>query len=382
MTINKLFIVFTVIFLLGGFGCGKKTLLPQTELGTPEHHVSNGHKLLNSGLAEYALLEFEKARDLDPQYAPAYIGIGITLGMQGDYENGLSALQKGEELASGIDEETDVHVGFMRLYMLNREKTGENWIKSVSDRFRQAIKIIPDKPDAYYHMGMAYKLNKNFDLAKAQFSRVLEIHKGFVAEADREFEIIQRIERTTPGSKIAEIVLLDKISRANVAALFIEELKIDELLRNRTTKNKVRSINFKTGEFVPAIQVTDIEAHALKADIQAVMDAGVKGLEPYPDHTFQPEKMITRAEFAIMIADILEKISGGKGMATKNGGGNSPFPDLRSDQYFYNAILTCTTRGIMKAKDEEKKEFDPMGTVSGAEAMNSIQELKIQLEKF
>jgi TolA-binding protein len=387
MTRNKQISAFLVIVLFLVSGCGKKPAVPQAEMDTPSHHVSNGHKLLNMGQTDDALREFERARDLDPAFARAYIGMGIALGTKNDYEKGLEALEKGEGLAKEDGEKSEAHVGFMRLTLQNRDKAGDKWLKKLQDHFRQAVKISPDKPDAYYHMGVAYKLNKNFDLAKAQFGKVLEIHNGLVAEADQEFETIQKIERALPGAAIAQIALLDKITRADVAALFIEELKIDELFKNRAKKNfntsfKAPDADFKTGEFVPVPAATDIANHVLRADIQAVMDAGVKGLEPYPDHTFQPEKMITRAEFAIMIEDILAKMSADLTISTKNFGGDSPFPDVRSDHYFFNAILTCTTRGIMKAKDVATGEFDPMGTVSGAEAMNSLRELKIQLAKY
>ena len=381
-------IAFSMTFLLLVVGgCGKKPAKPQAEMDTPSHHVSNGHKLLHMGQTDEALREFERARDLDPKFARAYIGMGIALGMKNEYENGLAALEKGEELAKKTDEKTEAHVGFMRLIIQNQEKAGDKWVKKAQDHFRQALKLSPDKPDAYYYMGMAFKLNKNFELAKAQFAKVLEIHNGLVAEADQEFETIQKIERALPGASVAQIALLDQITRADVAALFIEELKVDELFKNRAKKNFDASFHapdadFKTGEFAPVPKATDIADHVLRADIQAVIDAGVKGLEPYPDHTFQPEKMITRAEFAIMIEDILAKMSADPTIGTKNIGGDSPFPDVRSDHYFFNAIMTCTTRGIMKAKDMATGEFDPMGVVSGAEAMNSLRELKIQLKKF
>ena len=129
-------------------------------------------------------------------------------------------------------------------------------------------------------------------------------------------------------------------------------------------------------------KASDIGDHVLKADIEGVMSVGIKGLQPYPDHTYQPNKFVTRAEFAIMIEDVLEKVTADKKISTRNFGGSSPFPDLRNDQYFFNAVMTCTTRGILKAKDVATGEFDPMGVVTGADALNSIRELKIQLEKY
>jgi len=68
-----------------------------------------------------------------------------------------------------------------------------------------------------------------------------------------------------------------------------------------------------------------------RGDIEAVVRLQIKGLQPGPDHTFEPNKAITRAEFAMMIEDILIKITGDNSLATKFIGTESPFPDLRSD---------------------------------------------------
>ena len=376
-----------IVCVLVMIGCGPKARKPQAELDTPEHHVSSGHKLLDAGHARDALKEFELAKSLDPDYSPAYAGIGLALGILGDFEKGRDAMKKANSLAKGDDQKFTVHLGFMRLYTICRDKVGDKWLKKVTDHFKDAVKIAPDNSAPHYYMGVAYKLNRDLDMAKAQLAKVLEIQDGFMAEADSEFQIIQRIERAIPGARVAEIALLEKISRADVAALFIEELEVDELFKRRTAKQfdtgyKAPSNDFKTGEWVTVPKATDIGTHVLKTDIEAVMGVGIKGLQPYPDHTFQPDKMITRAEFAIMIEDILSKMSAENSMATRNFGGSSPFPDVRSDQYFFNAIMTCTTRGIMKAKDIATGEFVPMDTVSGAEALNSVRELKIQLERY
>jgi hypothetical protein len=49
----------------------------------------------------------------------------------------------------------------------------------------------------------------------------------------------------------------------------------------------------------------DIAEQVLRTDIQSVMELGIKGLEPYPNHTFKPDEKIVRAEYAMMIEDIL-----------------------------------------------------------------------------
>jgi len=127
---------------------------------------------------------------------------------------------------------------------------------------------------------------------------------------------------------------------------------------------------------------TDIADHVLRHDINTVIRIGVRGLEPYPNHTFQPDKQITRGEYAMMIEDILVKATRDEGLDTRFFGSQSPFPDLRSDLPYFNAVMVCTSRNIMTVADKRTGEFQPMGTVSGADALLAIRELKEQLRVF
>ena len=384
---RKIFFLAAVVLLLFTFACGPKARKQEAVYDNPAHHVSNGNKMLKMGKIDDALKEFNLAKELDPKFAPAYVGIGIVYGLKNDFKNGLKTMDKAESYAENDDQEFAVNIGYMRLYTMGNEKVHKKWLKKVEGYHKKAVKIAPDLPDSYYYLGLGYKMSHRYNDAKQQYSKVLDIGKGFIEEANNEFAIIQQIERAMPGTKVEKIALLEKITRGDVCALFIEELKVDELFRNRTPKKFDTSYKdpekvFKTGEYVKVARANDIEDHVLKSDINTFIELGIKGLEPHADHTFQPYKYLTRAEFAMLIQDILIKITGDTKLAVKFFGHEPVFPDLRSDQYFYNAAMVCTSRGIMKAKDLGTGEFDPMGTISGAEALISIRELKIQLEKY
>ena len=369
------------------FACGPKIREQEAVLDTPEHHVSNGNKMIDRGKYDDALKEFEMAIELNPKFATAYVGIGVAQAYKEDFKSGMEALDKADGYAEGDKDELAVHIGYMRVYTLGGEKVHKKWLKKTEAHYEKAIDIAPDNAAPYFYMGLGYKMAYQYEGAKQAFSKVLTIGKDFVEQANREFEAVQKIERAMPGTTVEKIALLDKITRADVAALFIEELKVDELYRNRGAKKFDTAFKgpeekeFKTGEWVNIPDATDIENHVLKSDIVAFLELGIKGLEPMADHTFQPNKDITRAEFAMLIQDILITITGDNKLDTKFFGSEPLFPDLRSDQYFYNAVMVCASRGIMKAKDLRTGEFDPMGTVSGADALLSIRELKIQLGK-
>ena len=388
MVFRKIQFIGVIIGVLFLFSCGPKAVAPKAELDTPEHHVANGNKLLQSGKIDDAFNEFNRAKALDPMYSPAYLGLGLVMGVKGDFDSALKAMKAAKNYAQNTEEKAAVYVGYMRLFTRGNDKVDEDWLQEVQDWYKKAIKIAPDLPDPYYYMGIAYKQAYRFRASAGEFTRVLDLDKGYVAEADREYAVIQKIERAMPGTKVGKkIALLEQITRADVAALFIEELKIDELFSRRTHKTfdtsfKSPEKDFVSGEYKKIPPATDIEDHVLQADIEAVIAIGIKGLQPFPDHTYKPYQSITRAEFAMMVEDILAKITWNENLSTQFIGSPSPFPDLRNDLPYFNAVMVCTTRGIIEPKDIGTGEFGPMEAVSGAEALLSIRLLKTQLQKY
>jgi hypothetical protein len=178
---------------------------------------------------------------------------------------------------------------------------------------------------------------------------------------------------------------VEAITRADVAALFVQELKLEEVYQKLnvktfdTTFKSPKALEMDTETMVKLPPAIDIEDHVLRHDIDTVIRIGVRGLEPYPNHTFQPDEKITRASYAMMLEDILVKASRDDSLATRFFGSASPYPDLRNDVPYFNAVMVCTSRGIMKPVDVRSGEFRPLGTVSGADGLLAIRILKEQL---
>ncbi len=93
---STLFIAVTVVLLF--YGCAPTVYSPKAILDTPSRHVENGIRMLNTGNIEDAFREFNRAKSLDPEYAPAYVGIGFCHGLMGDYEKGLKAMEEASRL--------------------------------------------------------------------------------------------------------------------------------------------------------------------------------------------------------------------------------------------------------------------------------------------
>jgi tetratricopeptide (TPR) repeat protein len=390
MNRRSLLLVLTVFCILFAFGvmitsCAKPPRKPEAALDTPEHHVFSGNKLLEKGDYAGAQREFELAIQLDKKYSPAYVGMGLVFAYQKNFEKAYENMKKAKSLAQKPDDKVNAHVGMIRLYSLERK---EKWINKAEDEFEDAIKINPKSSAAFFYMGKAYKFAFNFDKAGEMFKKVLDINDKYLVEADNEWKVVQKIQRAAPGSLIGKkIALIEEITRADVAALFVQELLLEKLYEKRTPKRFDTSFQapvktFEADRIVKAEATTDVQNHVLRTDIETIMRLGVRGLEPSPDHKFFPNEKITRAAYALMIEDILIKVSGDEKLATKFIGSKSPFPDLRNDLPYFNAVMVMTSRGVMEAKDLSTGEFAPMGTVSGADALLIIRKLKDELRFF
>jgi hypothetical protein len=367
--------------------CAAPPRKPEAALDTPEHHVFSGNKLMDKGDYIGAQREFVLAMQLDKKYSPAYVGLGLVFAYQKDFEKAHENMKQAKSLAEKKEDRVNACVGMIRLYSMERK---EKWLNKAEDEFEDAVKIDPKSSAAYFYMGKAYKYGYNFDKAGEMFKKVLDLNDKYLVEADNEWKVVQKIQRAAPGSMIGKkIALIDEITRADVAALFIQELLLEKLYEKRTPKQFDTSYQaptstqkFEADKIVKAEAATDIQSHVLRVDIETVLRLGVRGLEPSPDHKFFPDQKINRAAYAMMIEDILIKVSGDEKLATKFIGSKSPFPDLRNDLPYFNAVMVVTSRGVMEAKDLTTGEFAPMGTVSGADALLIIRKLKDELRFF
>lgn len=381
-----------LLFLFCGLmtACGPQKRKAESALDTPEHHVFSGNKLLQKEDYDGALREFQLALQLDPKYPLAHAGTGLVYGYKKDFKKAFDSMEKALDLAKIKEHKADAHVGMLRLYSMERK---EDWLSNCESEFKSAIKNDVAAPAPYYYMGIAYKLSQTMDgMGKAGevFKKVLEINKELVAEANKEWEVVQKIQRAAPGTRIGlQIALIDKITRADLSALFVQELELEKLFKKRGIKtfdtdfkSPASPQKFEADKLTKAAATTDIENHVLRTDIETVIGLGIRGLEAYPDHTFHPNQNITKVEYAVMIEDILLKVSGDESLATKFIGSQPHFPDVRADQWFFNAIELCNARGIMQAEDLTTGEFKPQNPVSGADALLIIRKLKDELKFF
>jgi hypothetical protein len=374
-------------------GCGVKARKAGGYMDTPETHYKQGMKYWMAEDFDKAQEEFNLAKSLDKKYAPAFAGLALTTAKKAqqaadkksESQGFIEALKLAEQAQNLGDKIPDGYIAkALVLTMMHEGKDpADKWLGQVEKQYAIALKKDPGNAAAYYYRGSCYKKAFEFAKASADFKKVLELKKDFTAEADEQWALVQKIERAAPGTDVGKrIALVDKISRADIAALFVSELAIDKLMEKR------RKLSPNTGFQVPAdpremqvdtlksmAKVTDIDNHWAKNFILDIVNLSIRGLEPYPDHTFKPGDLINRGEYALMVEDILIAILGDETLATKNiGDAQSRFPDVNPSFPAYNAICNAVDKNIMDA--EMNGAFGPEKSVSGPDALLVIRKIK------
>ncbi|MBI9074613.1 MAG: tetratricopeptide repeat protein [Desulfatibacillum sp.] len=348
-------------------GCGLQNQYPQTALDTPKHHAITGNTFLQAGKLNDALREFQRARELDPEYALAYLGLGVLASLDHDCPGGLAMLQKARGYARDKNEEAEVNLGFIRVYAACQETLDANWLPLAEKEFELASQIVPKSTALTYYMGLAYKNACDFSSARQLFSQVRDHSQDrvFNAKAKQDLALLKKIEQagpvTLPGRKIA---LLPSVTRAELSVLLMREMGADRLVPPQFT----------------AASAIDVSGHKFQNDMEAVIALGVDGLKPNQDHAFRPDDVVTRCQFATIMKDILRKSFGEKFLGTQATGGHSPFPDVSDNAVCLEALALAIELGILEPIDRKTKSIVPAGPITGVNALWGIRVAERQLK--
>ena len=372
-----------VLFLIS---CAPKTRVAVSQLDTPGHHTFTGLKLLDQEKYTDAKREFEMATQLDAKYSKAYTGMALVNIYIGKFNDASENLALGLKNAKDADEKLFVNVGKIRYYTLS--KSDQKWLELAKNQFDEAVVTDPKHSPAYYFMGLAYKDALEFNLASQMFAKVIQFKTDHMADADAQLKFIQKVQLAIPATEVGKkIALVDRITRADAAAIFIEELKIKDLYNKPMSKvsdTPLKEMEKVSAEAPPPAPVKllakDIADHPLKTDIEGILETGVRGLENDPKGNFNPGEVLSRGEYAMMLEDVLIKLTGEKDLAARYVNSKSLFPDVPADMPYFNAIIAVTSRGIMEAKNTKTGEFAPLKPLTGVDALLIIRKLKKELK--
>ncbi len=222
---------------------------------------------------------------------------------------------------------------------------------------KQATDLDPADARAWVLLGDLLEASKSFDDAVAAYARAAELEPGPAAAAR-----LDRVRRELAISKLPpefqHITDAAQATRADVAALV--GLRLRRLLERATPRD--------------AVVITDVRGHWAASWIQAVTRAGV--MDPYPNHEFQPDAPVRRADLAGVASRLLQLIGASDPKRYRAWQQGRPaIADIPAENVNYAAIAAVVTAGVMPLADGGA--FLPARPVSGAEALEVLARVEV-----
>lgn len=375
-------------------GCAGKSRKSTGIMDSPEHHYEVGQRALDNDDLNAAANEFQLALELDPKFGPALAGRGlVSVLLGGDVDEGLSLVKSGVRKADDTKQKMAALIAEIRLYtaaFMRGEMSEYKFLSEAGKAYRFGTSADKENLALHYYMGEAYLQALDFAAAEKMFAAVKYSQRmekagiRFREKTDARWELLQKAKRAAPNSIVGKrIVLVDELSRADMAGLLVEELNVARFY-GRTMNHQASTFQAPASNQIthtPDTRPMDIDSHPLKADIEQVLEFGVQGLQANPDGTFTPDQPLSKAEIALIFQDIIVRATGNETLPTEFVGRKSPFVDVRGDQPYFNAVMVSTTRGLLEA-DKRSGLFKPAAPVPGVDALLYIKELKTELNPF
>jgi hypothetical protein len=388
---------FFALLLLLGFGLSGCESMPKKGAGVLDNAIqqyASGMELLEDGKSQKADKKFDLSLSLIENYAPAMMGKSLILAQKAvaqeqathrkvDEKAALKWLQKADKNSKTTEERFIFHVSSIRVYFVLQSS---QWLEKASVHYKFALEAeglnnskLPYYKNSFaadYFMAIA-EYRSDFRRAEPLLQKVVGSRDAgkWIKKANAVYENVQKISRAASYHILSgvalKIAILDSVSRGDVAALLVSELDIDKLFAGRI---RVKSQE-KEAPYTPA----DMLNHPFRDEVATVMKWNIRGLAPIYDATtranlFKPDLHVDRKELALMLEDVLVRITGQHNIATQNIGQNSPFPDVEKSVGWFNAAMTMTTRGLMKS--ELSGEFRPNDLVTGADLLLAVVTLR------
>jgi hypothetical protein len=383
-----------VMLLLAG--CGPKQRLSEGQMDTPESHYNQGMRKLDAGDLEEAQSQFQDAIHLDAKYAPAWAGLSLVSATRGaaipdtdskdrkrEFKDAQKNLEKAEDLGKKNGEVWVAHIRMFALW-----KNGVDWVEDCRKGFDKAVKLDTKNDGAYYWMGLAYKQAYDFRKSEDMLRGAIDIDRTWSEKAGLALEGVHKIVEAEPGTKYGrQIALVDKITRADLAVLFIEELNVVQRIQRRNEVGGSPDLSFKAENPISyplassnpdSMDIVDLSNHWAQSMIRDFVKTGL--FDVMQDHKFYPDSAVTRLEFAGAVQRLMFMVTRDQSLFTQYAGeSQSHIKDLRTDHPYYGAAMLCVERNVMQL-DKVSGCFFPQGTISGAEAVLFIRDLKNALK--
>jgi tetratricopeptide (TPR) repeat protein len=220
------------------------------------------------------------------------------------------------------------------------------------DHFRKAVALDPGDAHAWAQIGVVLEQQHDLDGAVSALQQAYAADPGPALERQLQDARSRAAAAKLPAAYRA-IDQEARITRADLAALI--GVRLASLLRAAPPSGSVL--------------ITDARGSWASVWIMEVTRAGV--MEPYPNHTFQPQAVVSRGDLATVLSRVLNLMtSQAPSLARQWAGRRQSIRDVPPQHLSYPAVSLVVAAGVMPLQADGT--FQLARPVSGAEAIAAI----------
>lgn len=368
---KRILILVAVSSLIFGIACSK-TVVKESDVDTPKERYLSGMQKLDNNDLKKSEEDFLRAIELDKKSPFGYTGMAFLELQRTNYNTALKYVKKALKYDKNF---SDAYAA--RGYILTVIKDGDKWFNEAVEPLKKALTLDPENERAMFFLAECLLKAKKYEEAQNLYVKVAEKQDSFAVKAGERKTLMGKLMKASPVSvRGGYIALDDKIDRSDLCILLIDELQLKELLKKfrpmafAELYNENLTLKKRGGKNPP-----DVNGHRAKDWIVDIIPLHLAGINVFPNGYYYPDRLLTRAQIATVMQEIIVKIKDDPSLSTMYIGSESRFPDVRGDYYAFNAITLCVEKGIMET-DSKTGVFDAESTVSGVEAVTMIRALE------
>jgi len=340
-----------------------------------------------------ALGAFDAALRAGPMYVPALVGRGQTLLA---LERDTDALEAFESALAADASLADVRrrVDVLRFRSLQdvieaaRAAAAAGRAAEARNAYERALQASPDSAFLYRELGLVERKQGNEDAALDRLGRAAELDPADVVSLTQTGELLEQRQdfagaegayRRAAGieasgdlaARIAAVA--EKARDAQLPAAFRAIAGSGQITRGDIAALLgVRLEDMLRAAPVREVVITDGQEHWAAAWIAQVARAGV--MDPFANHTFQPDAHITRGDLAGAVSRVVTLMAANRPAVSARLAERPQIADMADGHLSYPAASVAVATGVMPLLDAGR--FQVARPVSGAEAMDVIARLR------
>ncbi len=345
-----------------------------------ETALEAGNRLLAAGMDEKAIPRFQAVLQKGPDLVDARLGLSEALGNTGKTGEALSEVRQAM-IRSGSGEER-IRTSRVTIRILDaashRGELPPYGLDLAEREWEVLNRYGAEDRESLLRLGDLFQRGLYLSRAIEALERARRIaHPSGKVDLDHRVEHIRSVYSFAPRSDLGKrLGLLPQVTRGELAALLVHELLVDRI---RTIRGSATWRPYVEKQ-AAAPAVKDIEDSAYRDDIRRVLALGIRGLEPFPDGTFRPSDAVSRAEFAVILEDVLSRATRDETLATQMMDKASRFEDVEASAWYKSAADLALSLGLFAPGPGAPPRFQPIKPITGVESLQAFRLLRKRLD--